>query len=65
MPQLLRLPYTIYLLRVWNSSDTDATWRFSLENPVTGARRGFANLDEMTRFLQQETKKELKNQDDS
>lgn len=58
MPQLLRLPYIVYLLRIWSSSETNSAWRYSLENPVTGARRGFASMDEMTHFLQQETAKD-------
>lgn len=52
--------YTIYLLRLWIESEADAVWRFSLEEPRTGARRGFATLDELVHFLQQETTKETR-----
>ncbi|MCA9971623.1 MAG: hypothetical protein KC425_15470 [Anaerolineales bacterium] len=49
------LPYVIYLLRLWMDGEDAATWRFSLEDPRTGARRGFASLDDLMAFLQQET----------
>lgn len=54
MFQTIHLPYTIYLLRFWVNSEREAAWRFSLEDPRTGARRGFATLEEMVFFLQQE-----------
>lgn len=65
MSQMNHLPYIIYLLRVWNSSEMEKNWHFSLEDPHTHARRGFATLDEMVFFLQQETKKELRNRHES
>jgi len=35
--------------------DGDQIWRFSLEDPSTGQRRGFAHLDALTEFLQHVT----------
>ena len=49
--------YQIYVLRCWleRSSDSDETvkvWRFSLEDPRTGHRRGFASLETLLISLQ-------------
>ncbi|MBP6469586.1 MAG: hypothetical protein KBE23_14020 [Chloroflexi bacterium] len=64
MSQITYLPYTIYLMRLWLDSEGETAWRFSLEDPHTGARRGFATLDELIIFLQQEiTKDTRKNHD--
>jgi hypothetical protein len=50
--------YRSYLLAFWEersqSSGAPATWRFSLEDPRTGHRRGFANLEALAAALQQE-----------
>lgn len=50
--------YRTYLLTVWEERSQDATpptlWRFSLKDPATGQRRGFASLDEMMAFLSSE-----------
>jgi hypothetical protein len=47
--------YRSYLLTVWEerSQDPDVSviWRFSLQDPRTGQRRGFASLEEMVSFL--------------
>jgi hypothetical protein len=46
-------PYLSYLLRLWLAGDNDPTeWRAALIDPLTGERRGFANLEEMTAYLQ-------------
>ncbi len=41
-------PYCAFLLRCWQERSTSnpelVAWRFSLEDPHTGARRGFASL---------------------
>ncbi len=38
--------YQSYLLRLWRATqDGEVTWRASLENPHTGERSGFANLE--------------------
>ncbi len=45
--------YISYLLRMWQTRDGETcTWRASLEQPGTRERQGFASLDEMFRFLQ-------------
>jgi hypothetical protein len=49
--------YHSYLLRFWEerSEQTDATiWRFSLEDPLTAQRHGFADLDSLTTWLKTE-----------
>ncbi len=51
------LPYIVYVLRLWSGSDDEAGWRFSLEDPRTGARRGFGDVEELAAFLQSETAK--------
>lgn len=65
MSQSLHLPYTIYLMRLWIDSEGETTWRFSLEDPHTGARRGFATLDELVIFLQRETTKDTRRSHDT
>lgn len=50
--------YHAYLLRFWNERDRVAgcrRWRFSLEDPHTGERRGFADLAGLIAWLQNET----------
>jgi hypothetical protein len=58
-PDAVPLPpsYHIYLLRCWQERSTEAAeriqvWRFSLEDPRTGGRRGFASLDALLASLQ-------------
>ncbi len=47
-----------YMLRFWEVRSHDparpSTWRFSLEDPHTGDRMGFADLDALVEFLQAE-----------
>jgi len=46
-------PYLSYLLRLWLAGDTDQPqWRAALIDPQTGERRGFANLEALTAYLQ-------------
>ncbi len=44
-----------YLLRLWEErsqhSAGSATWRFSLEDPRTEERRGFADIESLVAFL--------------
>ena len=48
--------YVAYLLRLWQvSSEGETVWRASLENARTGQRRGFTDLDDLCRFLRQQT----------
>jgi hypothetical protein len=41
--------YRAYLLRCWREA---TGWRFSLEDPHTGARRGFAGPEALLAFLE-------------
>ncbi len=44
--------YLSYLLRLWCPDQSQsASWRASLEDPHTGERIGFANLEELFAFL--------------
>ncbi len=47
--------YCAYLLRCWTKHsshpDHSAVWRFSLENPHTGTRYGFATFEALIAFL--------------
>jgi hypothetical protein len=51
--------YRSYLLAFWEERSQDPqvpeTWRFSLQDPHTGQRRGFACLADLCAFLEQET----------
>ncbi len=48
-----------YMLRFWKVRSLDpqrpSAWRFSLEDPHTRERMGFADLDALISFLQAET----------
>ncbi len=49
-------PYHAYLLRLWSSEEQGkVVWRASLENPGTGERLGFASLERVFAFLQDQT----------
>ena len=49
-------PYHSYLLRLWPANHQgQVTWRASLENPQTGERLGFASLERLFAFLQDQT----------
>lgn len=57
MIQAQPLRYQSYLLRCWEEADASSAltiWRFSLEDPRTGQRRGFANLTTLVIALQDE-----------
>lgn len=44
--------YRAYLLRLWQTGeDATAVWRVLLEDPRTGERYGFADLDSLFAFL--------------
>ena len=49
--------YQSYLLRFWEERgqqpDLPPAWRFSLEDPHTGERRGFASLEALVAFLRE------------
>ena len=50
--------YCAYLLRCWESPDQGdgflPAWRYSLEDPHSGARRGFASLEALVAHLRAE-----------
>jgi hypothetical protein len=44
--------YRSYLLRFWQDGGEPASaWRFSLEDPHTGERLGFADVNQVLAFL--------------
>lgn len=46
--------YHSYLLRFWEErgdSSTASVWRFSLEDPQTSERHGFATLDALVQWI--------------
>lgn len=43
--------YHSYLVRIWRPGPR-SQWRITVEAIATGERRGFANLEELLRFLQ-------------
>ncbi len=44
--------YHAYLLRLWQTGEGDtAVWRVLLEDPRTGERHGFADLNSLFVFL--------------
>ena len=50
--------YHAYLLRFWEErgeQGTSAAWRFSLEDPQTAQRHGFADLASLTAWLETAT----------
>ena len=65
MTQPNRPCYCSYLLRCWaetNAQGEVSLWRFSLEDPRTGQRHGFANLTELVIALQDKLMGELPEQ---
>jgi hypothetical protein len=50
--------YRSYVLTFWEERSRDpdipVVWRFSLQDPRTGQRHGFASLEEMVGFLRTE-----------
>lgn len=49
-----RAAYASYLLRLWREGEAAEGWRASLHDPHTGERLGFAGLDELFGFLQEQ-----------
>jgi hypothetical protein len=48
--------YKSYLLRLWESNENGKRlWRASLEKPGTGERQGFASLQALFAFLEEQT----------
>ena len=50
--------YRAFMLRCWEVRSPDpggpVTWRFGIEEPHTGQKHGFADLEALTGFLQAE-----------
>ena len=47
--------YLSYLLRMWQTSDgEEMVWRASVQSPDSKEQHGFANLEELMRFLQEQ-----------
>ena len=56
--------YQSYLLRLWvEDVNGKQVWRISLENPFTGARRGFASRRDLCAFLEERMSKSVENQE--
>lgn len=51
-----RPPYRAWLLRCWREVDSDMEqrghWRFNLEEPGSGMRRGFSSLPALIAWLE-------------
>ena len=53
--------YRSYLLRLWRSkSETTISWFASLEDPVSGERKGFSSLEAMITFLESDHENDKK-----
>ncbi len=49
--------YQAYMLRLWQTAlEGEQAWHASLENPHTGERQGFASLDHLFAFLEEQTR---------
>jgi hypothetical protein len=47
--------YIAYLLRLWRVDEVDGVqWRASLEEPSTGERQGFADIEKLCAFLEEQ-----------
>ena len=47
--------YSHFILLLWeekHAPDQPSTWRMSLEDPRTGKRTGFTNLEDLMKFLE-------------
>ena len=50
-----QVDYVAFLLRLWRvNTDGGRTWRASLEDPHSGAQRGFADLEALFFYLCEE-----------
>jgi len=48
--------YYAYMLRLWRGiTEGDSSWRASLEDPETGTRQGFADMQELFGYLKDRT----------
>ena len=46
--------HDVYVLRLWRELTEAEAWRFVLEEPQTGQRRGFADFGALMEFLKRE-----------
>jgi hypothetical protein len=44
--------YHVYVMRIWQEQTIPPVLRFILENPISGQRRGFNGLYELTAYLE-------------
>lgn len=51
-PQVNGSSYQVYVMRIWQEQTNPPVWRFILENPTSGQRRGFTCLSELTAYLE-------------
>ena len=51
--------YQVYVMRIWQEQTATPVWRYSLEDPATGQRRGFSCLSELTAYLENVTSPQL------
>ena len=51
--------YRAFLLRLWRERES-SPWRATVESPHTGERHGFANLELLFAFLEEQTGGQLK-----
>jgi hypothetical protein len=49
--------YRSYLLRLWLESNDPPAWRAILESTVDGERHGFADLQELCKFIEQDARR--------
>jgi len=57
--------YLSYLLRLWFVKQNDCgIWRASLEDPHTGTRSGFADMEALMHFLEKQTQEAGENMTD-
>lgn len=57
--------YFSYLLRLWFVRQNDCgIWRASLEDPHTGTRSGFTDLEALMHFLEEQTQEAEKKMSD-
>lgn len=56
--------YSAFILRFWPEAQSHVTpaktWRFSLEDPRSGARRGFDDLEALLVFIESQLRVEAK-----
>ncbi len=48
--------YLSYILRLWREDKPGSRWLSSLQNPISGERIGFADMDELFEFLRKKTR---------